>query len=118
MARSGGRAVVSESWQSRRATVNGRRLQGILNRRRALAPEVIRGRREAEVPAVAILRLVRRRAERDQLLARPDPVTREPHDIAVRQTLPAAVFGLPTVRIHEVCRPFLAIRSEYVSRSR
>ena len=82
------------------------------------APEVVRGRREADGFARLRRRLVRRPPERDQLIARPEPIARKPHDIALRQNLPAALFGLPSVRIHEVCRPFSAIRSEYVSQPR
>jgi hypothetical protein len=61
---------------------------------------------------------VRRLPERDQFISRPEPIARQPHDVALPENLPAALFGLPSVRIHEVCRPFSAIRSEYVSLSR
>lgn len=46
------------------------------------------------------------RSERDQLLARPEPVPREAHDVVAVQASPAAFIGLPKVVIHEFAACF------------
>jgi hypothetical protein len=86
-----------------------RRLHRIVQSRRVLAPEVVRARRQGS-DGVAFLGGMgpgpTRGSERHQLLARPQPIARKPHDVVVRPSAPAATFGLPIVRFHGVADLF------------
>jgi hypothetical protein len=75
-----------------------------LDRRGVLAPEVVRRWRRS-----GVISAVGGGAERDQLVARAQPVSGQPDDVVARRTFRCASFGLPTLRIHWVCRPFLVI---------
>jgi hypothetical protein len=98
-----------------------RPLDRVVQRRGILAPEVVRGRRQSTGGIAARgfpLPGSCRGPDRDQLLSRSQPVTREPHDIVVQSSAPAAILRVPIIRFHGACRPFLVIRPESVSRCR
>jgi hypothetical protein len=82
----------------RRAPLGWGCLERVVEGRRILAPECIRGRRQALI-AEGLHRTCGA-ANRNQFLTRPEPITREPHDIRLVPSLPADLFGLAIARFH------------------
>src|ERR1700761_9188608 len=83
-----------------RRTGGGRCLDGVVERRRVLAPEGVGGRWHR------VLELALRRpgargwSDRDQLLRGPQPVARKPYDVLLVASETAGVFGSSIARLH------------------
>ena len=91
-------------------------LQGVLHCGRRFAPEILGCRRHRDFSLCVGRPLWP--SDRHQLVPGAEPVTRQAHDIAQSLGAVPAIFTLSTILIHELCRPFLVIRRNYVLRGR